>query len=108
VADHTNRLAGLEELLDEGDRVSVHAQVVGVDGAAGDDQAGVVVDRGVADDLVDGEGVGRVDVRVHRLDLAGLEREQLGLGAGLLDRVARLLDSTCSTPSAARMAIFCP
>ncbi len=65
------------------------AQVVGVRDAAGQHQAVVVAGVGVGDDHVDGERVALVEV-VERLDLARLGRDQVGLGAGVLDRLARL------------------
>jgi len=91
VADGADGLAGLEELLDERDRVLILAQVVGVDGPAREDQPGVVLRRGVCHLLVDGELRCLLDVVVHRLDLARLQREQLGLPAGLLHGLLGLL-----------------
>src|SRR5829696_1386323 len=57
VADRADRLAGLEEVLDEADGVLVDPQVVGVDRPAREDQAGVVVDGCVAQLAVDRKGV---------------------------------------------------
>ena len=74
------------------DGVLVLAQVVRVDGAAREQQPVVVLRRGVADGLVDREPVAAVDVVVHGLDLAALQRQQLDLGAGLAHRLARSLE----------------
>src|SRR5215212_8665649 len=92
VADRPHRLAGLKEVLDEADGVLVDAQVVRVDRPSREDEALVVVDRGVADLAVDRDRVALVDVGVHRLDLAGVGRKELGLGARLLHGLARLVE----------------
>ena len=80
------------EVAHERDRAGVQAQLVGVARAARQHEAVVVVDRGVPDEPVDAERVGRLDVAVHRLDLAVLERQQLGQRAGLDQRLARLFE----------------
>ena len=89
VADHADRLGLLEERLDEAHGVLVHAQEVGVGDAARQHQPVVVGRVGVGDGLVDRERVGLVEV-VEGLDLAVLDRDQLGLPAGLLDGLPRL------------------
>jgi hypothetical protein len=89
VADRGHRLAGLEEGAHERDRGGVGAQRVGVGDPAGQHQAVVVVGAGLRDGLVDREGVALVEV-VEALDVVGLERQQVGGGTGLLDRLAGL------------------
>ena len=90
VADGGDRLAGVEELPDEVDGMLVHPQLVGVDGAARKQQRVVVVDRSVSDEAVDREGPRVLKVVVARRDLAVVDRQQLHLRAGALDRLARL------------------
>ena len=92
MADHADRLAARKECLQERDHVVVLAQVVGVGDAAGENQSVVIVGGRVGDDGVDGELPGRLEIVVHRLDLSGFQRDQLGCGAGVLDRLARLLE----------------
>ena len=89
VADRADRLARLEERAHERDRLGLGAQVVGVRDPARQHQAVVVAGVGVGRGDVDLEGVALVEV-VERLDLAGLGRDQVGLGARRLDRLARL------------------
>jgi hypothetical protein len=89
VADGGDRLAGLEERPHEGDRVLVVAQEIGVGDPAGEHQPVVGVGAGLGHRLVDREGVTLVEV-VEPLDLARLQRDQVGGAAGLLDRLARL------------------
>ena len=71
------------------DRLRVGAQVVGVGDAAGQHEAVEVVRLGVADGAVRREGLALVEV-VEGLHVARFGGEQLGLGAGRLDRLARL------------------
>ena len=82
-------LAHLEERADELDRLGLRAQVVRVGHAARQHQPVVVGRVRVRDDHVDREGVRLVEV-VERLDLARFGRDQVGLGAGVLERLARL------------------
>jgi hypothetical protein len=86
-ADRGHRLAGLEERPHELHGVLVGAQHVRVGDPAGQDQPVVVVGAGRRDGLVDREGVALVEV-VEALDLARLQRHQVGGGPGLLDRLA--------------------
>jgi hypothetical protein len=53
VADDTDRLARFDELVDEGDGRRVEAQLVRIDGAAGNHQRVEFVHGGVADRAVD-------------------------------------------------------
>ena len=71
----------------------VHPQLVGVDRAARQQQRVVVVDGGVGDEAVDRE-VSAASSRslLRACDLAGVERQQLDLRAGVLDGLARLLE----------------
>ena len=78
-----------DEVAHEGDGVLVGAQEVGIRDAAGQDEPVVVVDVGVGDRLVGGEGLALVEV-VEALEVARLEREQLDGGALGLDGLARL------------------
>jgi hypothetical protein len=89
VADHADRLGLLEERAREGDGAFVHAQEVGVRDPTRQHQAGVVRGVGLVHGVVDGEGVGLVEV-VEGLDLARLGRDQLGAAARLLDRLPGL------------------
>src|SRR3954451_20674097 len=89
VADRRDRLLGLREGGREVHGVLVGAQKVAVRDAAGNQQAVVVVRAGVRDLLVDRQLVAVVEV-VEGLDLAGVEAEELGARAGLLERLARL------------------
>src|SRR4051812_19646089 len=89
VADRRDRLVGLGEGGRELDGVLVGPQEVAVRDAARDEQAVVVVDAHVGDRLVDRELVAVVEV-VEGLDLAGVEADELGARAGLLERLARL------------------
>jgi hypothetical protein len=84
VADDADRLGLLEEAAHERHGVLVHAQEIGVRDAARQHQP-VVVGRGrLRDGAVDLERVPLVQV-VEGLDLAILDRDQLGRGARLLD-----------------------
>jgi hypothetical protein len=69
--------------------VGVVAQEVGVGDPAGQHQPVVVAGAGLRDGLVDREGVTLVEV-VEALDLASLQRHQVGGATGLLDRLAGL------------------
>src|SRR3954447_5006982 len=89
VADRRHRLALLEERLRERDGILVGAQEVRVGDAARQNERVVLVGLGVGDLAVDVERVALVEV-VEALDLAALERDQLGLAALGLDRLPRL------------------
>ena len=89
MADRTDRLVLLDEAADELDRVLVDAQQVGVGHAAGQHERVIVGRVGIGDGLLCGDLVALVEVVPH-LDLALLERDDLGLGARLLDRFERL------------------
>src|SRR3984885_761435 len=85
---------------DEGDRVFVHSQLIGVDRAARQQEGIVFVDSCVGDELVDLERRGGLEVHLARLDFAVVYRQQLGLGAGAVQRASRLfqfdtLDAVC-------------
>ena len=107
VADDADRLGLLEERAHEADGVLVGAQEVGIGDAARQDQAVVVARVRVLDRLVDGERVGLVEV-VERLHLAILDGQQLGRPPACSTAFHGSVSSTCSTPSAARNAIFLP
>ncbi len=94
VADRGDGLARVDERLDEGHRLLVHPQGVGVGDAAGEDQGVVVVDRGVGDGGVDRAGLGLVEV-VEELDLAGLRGQQLRRVAGAGHGVPRVGELDC-------------
>jgi len=91
VADDADGLAGRDEVAHEAHRILVHPQPVGVARPAGQEQRVVVGDRRVAHLAIDRECAGRLEVAVHRLDLAVVERQQVGLRAGVLHDRARLL-----------------
>ncbi len=74
MADRGDRLAGLGELLQERDHALVGTQVVGVHDPARENDAVVILRRGVGHEAVDRVGRRLVDV-VHRLDLALLDGE---------------------------------
>ena len=90
MADRADRLAGLDEAAHEADRVLVAAQEVGIGDPAGQHEAVVVGGVGVGNGLVDLDLVAVIEV-LERLHLAVLERDQLDLGARLLDGVEWLL-----------------
>src|SRR5206468_8892463 len=89
VADDAHRLALLREVAHEADRVLVQAQLIGVPDAAGYEQRVVIRGLDLLDGLVDREAVRRVEV-VEPTDLAVVDRDQLGLRSGRLERLARL------------------
>ena len=88
MADRRDRLARLEERRHEGHRVGVRADEVAVDDPAGQHERRVGVGVGRADDGVDLPRVALVEV-VPGGDLAAVERDQLRLGAGLLEDLPR-------------------
>ena len=88
MADRADRLALVEEVAHEAHGVLVLTQVVGVPDAAGEDERVVVVRACLLDRLVDLERAGFVVV-VEALDLAVLQRNELELGTGILERLPR-------------------
>src|SRR6202012_4216631 len=92
VADRRDGLACLGEGPDERHRVWVDPQLVGVDGASRQQQGVVVIRGGIGDELVDRERARRYQVELPGLDLAGVDRQQLGVGARAVQRPARLLE----------------
>jgi hypothetical protein len=92
VADGPDRFPGVEELPHEVEGALVHPELVGVHRAARQQQRVVVVDGGVRDEAVDREGPRVLEVVVARRDLAVVDRQQLHLRAGILDRPARLFE----------------
>jgi hypothetical protein len=108
VADHSDRLARVEERADEPDRGRVGAQLVGVGDTARQDEAVVFGRVGLGEDPVGLEGVPPVEV-VEGLDRFVRRSDQVGLPLGLADRLRGSTSSTCSTPSlATRNAILLP
>jgi hypothetical protein len=91
MADRGDWLAPLGGRFDERDGVGVRAQLVGIHGSARKEQRVVILDRGVGHDLVDPERGRRLQVHLPDFDLAVVDREKLGLGAGSVQRFARLL-----------------
>ncbi len=79
VADRRHRLLGLGELFDEADRTLIGPQLVGVDGAAGNDEGVVVVGGHVRHSLVSLVHNVLVDVVVHRLDVSGFGSEMVNV-----------------------------
>ena len=76
MADGGYGFTGFDELLDEGYGVSVGAELVGVDLAAGEDE-GVVVGRvDFVDEMIDFDGLAPVGL-VPALDLPAFDREDL-------------------------------
>src|SRR3546814_123894 len=72
VADRRQRLAALEEVTHETDRVGLEAEKVGIDLAAGDDERVVVFDVDLVEGLVD------VDLLVPAILLPGPDRAGAG------------------------------
>ena len=89
MADRPDRLAGVDERLDESHRPLVRPQLVRVGHAARQHERVVIVGVGLVDRTVDRVGAALVHV-LHGLDLPGLDGHQVHLGAGLLDRAAGL------------------
>jgi len=65
----------------EADRVGVHPQLVRVDGAARHQQRVVVIGGHVGDHAVDRKASGRLHVELPGLNLAGMQRDDLGRGS---------------------------
>src|SRR3954447_2320473 len=86
VADHADRLAGLEEGADERHRLRDRSQVVRICDASWKHQAVVVGRVRVADRAIDVETVACVQM-VERLDVSFLGRDQLRLCARLANRL---------------------
>jgi hypothetical protein len=89
MADGAHRLALLEEGAHEAHGVGVGPQDVRVDDATRKDEPVVVRRVGVLHGNVHREGVGLV-VMVEPLDLARLERDEVGVAARFLDRLPGL------------------
>jgi bacterioferritin len=89
VADGAHRLLGLDERAHEGNGVRVGAQEVGVGHAAGQHESVVVVGAGVGSRLVSDERLALVEV-LETLERALLQRDQVDLGALVLDRLQRV------------------
>src|SRR2546421_1301011 len=89
VADDADRLAARREVADERDDVLVRPELVGVRHAAREDEPVVIRRLRLLDRLVDLEAAALVEV-LPSLNLAVLDRDQLRLAAGLLDRLPRL------------------
>src|SRR3989442_967191 len=81
----------LAERAHERARVLVAAELVGVADAARDQERVVVVDPDLLHRPVDLHRARRVEM-VEGPDLAVVDRDDLGRGAGLLERLARLLE----------------
>src|SRR5699024_6814467 len=86
VADHAHRLAAAHEITHEAHRVLVHAQRVGIEHAARQDQRIELVDAGIGHLSVNLEPVAGLVV-VYALDLAVLDRQQTHGGARLFHRL---------------------
>ena len=87
-----DRLARVDEVPHEADRGRLHPQLVRVDRAAGQQQRVELVRRGVADQPVDAEGAGVLEVVVARRDLAVVDRQQVGPRAGVVQGLPGLLE----------------
>src|SRR5437762_209057 len=86
MADRRDGLSGLEEGARELDRVVARPQDVGVRDAAWKDEGVVVVRVRLGHGSIDRERVGLVEV-LESLHLPALRRDQLGLGAGIPDKI---------------------
>src|SRR5882724_2063950 len=71
VADHPDRLADLEETADKAYCVSIAPELVRAYRAAWDEEGVVVVGGNLAEGLVDGEGLARLEVMVIGAGFAG-------------------------------------
>ena len=80
MADHSDRFAGVRECLDEADRPRSSA-VVRVDGAARHQQRVVVIGGHVGAHSVNRKASGRLRVELPGLNLAGMQRDDLGRGS---------------------------
>ena len=89
VADGADRLAGIEERLDEGHRLRLHAQPVRVHHAAGQQQGVVVIGLRSVEPDVDRDRLAPVGV-VPTADPVALRRDDARAGAGGIERLARL------------------
>ena len=74
MADHAERLAATHKVADKADGRLVLAQIIWIDRSAGQDEGIVVASRYLADQPIYGEGDRRVNVVIHGLDLAWLDR----------------------------------
>ena len=76
--------SGFDEVLDEGYGVTVGAEFVGVDLAAGEDEGVVVCGSDVVDEVVDFDGLAPVGP-VPALDLTGLDGEDVNFCSSFLE-----------------------
>ena len=92
MTDRRNGLAAFDELADEGDRVGVNPELVGIHRAAREKQGVIVGDRGVRDQPVNGEGACCLQIVLTRLNLTVMDRQHLGLCASPLQCLAGLFE----------------
>jgi len=92
VADHTDRLALVEEGMYEADRFLAAAQVVGPHSAAGHDQTVVLISGDLGECLLHRERISGVDIAVHRLGVSGLDPYDVYPGARVLYGLLRLFE----------------
>lgn len=85
-------IATLDEVADEGSGVLVDPKLVCVHRAARKQQGVVVAHRGVGDRPVDGERARFIQVVLTGLDLAVVDRKDLGLSVGPFQCFAGLLE----------------
>jgi hypothetical protein len=82
----------INKVADKADGRLNLAQIIGIDCSARQDEGVVVPSRCLADQPVYGEGDRRVNVLIDGLDLARLDRQQLGYGARGLNCLPGLLE----------------
>ena len=98
MTDRRHWLATLDEVADERDSVLVDPELVGVHRPARKHQGVVVAHRGVGDQPVDGERARFIQVVLTGLDLAVVDRQDLGPGAGPVQCLAGLLELDAFDP----------
>ena len=86
VTDCRIGLAAFDELADEGDRVGVNPEMVGIHRAAREKQGVIVGDRGVRDQPVNGERACCIHIVLTRPNLTVMDRQHLGLCASPLQK----------------------
>src|SRR6266702_74168 len=84
VADGRDRLAAFGKLANEGDCGLVHAKIVGIHYATGQDEGVVIARSGIVDEAVDLDGSSPVGL-IPPLDLALVDGEDLAFGSGVLE-----------------------